>query len=110
MAISTLTASTGDTKLVPDAEQIKDLQQAGITKEQLKNLGIADNVYGFTKSEARELLVLSNTKGVGRTRKRWSRSHGVAPKTSHLGLTQIEKRHHLLRSTRNQAHVAIKYR
>jgi hypothetical protein len=87
VAVSTITASAGGTKLVPDAEQINALQQAGITNEQLKNLGIADNVYGITKSEARELLVLSNKRGAGRTPQRSSRYFGVGEKTSHLGLT-----------------------
>ena len=87
VAVSTITASAGGTKLVSDAEQINALQQAGITNEQLKNLGIADNIYGITKSEARELLVLSNKRGAGRTPQRSSRYFGVGEKTSHLGLT-----------------------
>lgn len=63
VAVSTLTASAGGTKLRPTEEQIKELNNKGVTNEQLKELGIADGFEGLTRSEAREVLVLANSRG-----------------------------------------------
>ena len=62
VAVTTLTASAGGSKLQPTAEQIEQLKQKGITNEQLKELGIADDIAGLTKGEARELLVLADAR------------------------------------------------
>ncbi len=64
-----LTASAGSAKLQPTKEQI--IKKGG-TNEQLKELGIADNIEGLTRSEAREILVLANAgrnQGSARRRK-----------------------------------------
>ena len=63
VALSSLSASAGGTNLRPTEEQIRELTEKGITNEQLKELGIADNIEGLTRSEARELLVLANSRG-----------------------------------------------
>ncbi len=63
VAVSTLTSSAGGTNLRPTDEQIKELTEKGITNEQLKELGIADNIGGLTRSEAREILVLADSRG-----------------------------------------------
>ena len=70
VAVSTLTASAGSTKLRPTGEQIKELNNKGITNEQLRDLGIADNIAGLTRSEAEELLVLANARGNSGTQRR----------------------------------------
>ena len=108
VAVSTLSASAGGTKLTPTEEQIKELEQYGLHElrggketssgtrtgddtgenqrdargrearrgdsgqassgaqggqtqiaEQLRQLGIADNIYGLTKSEVRQILLLA---------------------------------------------------
>ena len=63
VVITILTASAGGTNLRPTDELIKELTEKGITNEQLKELGIADDINGLTKSEAREILVLANSRG-----------------------------------------------
>lgn len=60
VAVSTLTASAGGTKLRPTEEQIQQLNEKGITNEQLRELGIADNIDGLTRHEAAEILVLAD--------------------------------------------------
>lgn len=63
VAVSTLTASAGGTKLRPTEEQIKELTDKGISNEQLKELGIADSIDGLTRREAAEVLVLADRGG-----------------------------------------------
>ena len=63
VAVSTLTASAGGTKLRPTEEQIKKLNEKGITNEQLRELGIADSTDGLTRREAAEILVLADKGG-----------------------------------------------
>ncbi|MBO4870925.1 MAG: phosphoribosyltransferase, partial [Muribaculaceae bacterium] len=63
VAVSTLMASRYGTALRPTEEQIKQINEIGITNEQLKGLGIADNIEGLTRQEAEELIVLANTRG-----------------------------------------------
>ena len=63
VAVSTLTASAGSTKLRPTEEQIRQLNEKGITNEQLERAGIADSFDGLTRSEAREILVLADAGG-----------------------------------------------
>jgi len=63
VAVSTLTASAGGTKLRPTDEQIKQLNEKGITNEQLRELGIADSIDGLTRREAAEILVLADKGG-----------------------------------------------
>lgn len=84
VAVSALSASAGGTKLTPTEEQIKAIEEAGITNEQLKNLGIADNVYGITKSEAREILVLANGGGKSGSSQGRSGRNGLGKSTSRI--------------------------
>ncbi|UKK52167.1 hypothetical protein L6472_06185 [Prevotella sp. E13-17] len=63
VAVSTLTASAGGTKLKPTDEQIEQLNNKGVTNEQLRELGIADSPEGLTRSEAKEILVLADGRG-----------------------------------------------
>ena len=63
VAVSTLTASAGGTKLRPTIEQIHEFNNLGVTNEQLKELGIANGFEGLTRSEARQILVLANPRG-----------------------------------------------
>ena len=76
--MSTLTASAGGTKLQPTPEQIEQLQQKGITNEQLQQFGIADNINGLTRSEAREILLLANRRGDSRLARRREEGTGTA--------------------------------
>lgn len=63
VAVSTLTASAGGTKLRPTEEQIRQLNEKAITNEQLRELGIADSIDGLTRREAAEVLVLADRGG-----------------------------------------------
>ncbi len=72
VAVSTLSASAGGTMLRVTDEQIAALERLGVTNEQLQQLGIADNIYGLTQSEARQLAILADRgrgKGDARGRK-----------------------------------------
>lgn len=80
VAVSTLTASAGGTKLRPTEEQIKELNNKGVTNEQLKELGIADGFEGLTRSEAREVLVLANSRGNQGTSRRRTTLVGNRPR------------------------------
>ena len=39
------------------------MEEKGITNEQLRELGIADDIRGITRNEAKEILVLANSRG-----------------------------------------------
>lgn len=62
-------------------KQIDKLKEIGVTDEQLKEVDIADNLEGLTRSEAREILVLADPRrnqGASRGRAKVSRqSQGV---------------------------------
>ena len=77
VAISTLTASAGGTKLRPTEQQKQQLKERGVTNEQLKELGIADSADGLTRREVQEILVLANTRGVRGSSQRFGRNSGT---------------------------------
>ena len=77
VAISTLTASAGATKLRPTEQQKQQLKERGVTNEQLRELGIADSADGLTRREAQEILVLANTRGNRRSSQGQERVSGT---------------------------------
>lgn len=53
-------------------EQIRELEENGITNEQLREFGIADNTEGLTRSETRQILLLANTGGNSSSSRRFT--------------------------------------
>ncbi len=88
VAVSTLTASAGGTKLIPTKEQIQQLNEKGVTNEQLREIGIADSIEGLTRREAAEILVLVDRRGNSRSSRR--REESGSPSGRSLGETQGE--------------------
>jgi hypothetical protein len=66
-AITALTASFGGTRIIPEREAIELINKNGITNEQLKKLGITDNIYGITNAEARRIIRLTKSERKGET-------------------------------------------
>lgn len=61
--VTALAASRWGTQLRPTEEQIRKLKEKGIEDEQLREIGIADDIAGLTRAEAQEILVLVNSRG-----------------------------------------------